>query len=373
MSIMRFPSGLLVGATLMYFLDPIRGRKRRARLREAAEHGLRVERELVGKAVRDAQHRAKGLTERVRHPLPTEVSDGVLHGRARAALGRVVSHPGAIEIEVHDGRAIVRGEIFTSEADELLRTLGKIPGLQEIVDRLERHDAADVPSLQGGLRGLRRTHRVWTPSVQAGAIAGGALLAGYGLFLQRGLGGRLVGAAGTALVLRGIFNRPLPELIGRRGGVVVEKTIVVDAPIHRVFELWRRPENFPRFMEHVRGVELHGARSRWAVDGPAGSVVKFESEITKLEPDRLICWRTLPDQPIEHAGIVRFDEVDGRTRVIVRLEYHPPGGRLVHTLAHVLGWDPKARMDDDLARMKALIEEGFTRAHRRRIAIEDLH
>ena len=37
------------------------------------------------------------------------------------------------------------------------------------------------------------------------------------------------------------------------------------------------------------------------------------------------------------------------------------------------GWDPKARMDDDLVRMKALLEEGKTRAHQHRVELADLH
>src|SRR5439155_2710441 len=93
-------SGVLVGAGLMYFFDPVRGRKRRARISEATTHAQRVERELVAKAVRDAQHRAHGLSERVKHPLATDVPDAVLEGRVRAQLGRIVSHPRAIEASV---------------------------------------------------------------------------------------------------------------------------------------------------------------------------------------------------------------------------------------------------------------------------------
>lgn len=373
MSIMRFPSALLLGAGLMYFLDPARGRKRRARVVEAANHAQRVERELVGKAYRDAQQRARGLSERVRHPLPGDVSDGVLLGRARAALGRVVSHPGAIEIEVHDGRAVLRGAILEREATEAIRGIGKIPGIREVIDRLETHASADVPALQGAGKQLRRLRRVWSPAQQVGAIGGGALLATYGLLLRRGILGPVIGAAGGALAVRGIFNRPMSELFARRPGIIVQKTIMVDAPVHRVFELWSRPESFPRFMEHVRDVEISGSRQHWRVDGPAGTIVEFDSQVTKSEPDRVICWATLPGQPIEHEGQVRFDEVGGRTRVHVQLTYHPPGGRIGHTLAHILGWDPKRRMDDDMIRMKALLEEGKTRAHHSRIAIEDLH
>ena len=373
MSITRFPSWLLLGAGLMYFFDPARGRKRRARIVEAAQHAQRVERDLVAKARRDAEHRAHGVAERARHPLAIDVSDGVLHGRARAALGRVVSHPGAIDVDVREGRAVLRGPLFEHEAGELLRTIGKIPGIHEVVDRLERHASADVPALQGGPRAIRRRRRVWPPAARVGAIGGGLALGTYGLLLKRGWFGSALGVAGGALLLRGAFNRPFAELVGRGGGVVVTKTIHVNAPLHHVFDLWSKPENFPRFMEHVRGVEVEGTRSRWCVDGPAGTVLEFESQITKLVPDRMISWRTLVGQPVEHEGVVRFEETGGTTRVQVRLEYHPPGGRIGHTIAHVLGWDPKRRMDDDLVRMKALLEEGSTRAHHTRIRIEDLH
>jgi uncharacterized membrane protein len=356
----------------MYFLDPFRGRKRRARITEAATHAQRVERELVGKAVRDAQHRAHGLTERVRHPMQSEVSDGVLVGRARAALGRVVTHPSALEIEVRDGRAIVRGAILQREADDAVRCIRKIPGVRDVIDRLERHATADVPSLQGAGKRVGIARRVWPPAAQVGAISGGLALVGYGL-AHRGFVGSALALTGGALALRGGTNRPLRELLDRKNGVVVHKTIMVEAPIQRVFELWSHPENFPRFMEHVRQVEVDGSRSRWRVDGPAGTVVEFESQITRSEPARVLCWQTLPDQPFEHDGMVRLDEVGGRTRVHVQVRYHPPGGRLGHTLAHVLGWDPKRRLDDDLVRMKALLEAGRTRAHGQRVALEDLH
>jgi uncharacterized membrane protein len=357
----------------MYFLDPFRGRKRRARIAEAATHAQRIERELFGKALRDAQHRARGLTERVRHPMASEVADGVLNGRARAALGRVVSHPSAIEIEVRDGRAVARGAILAGEADDAVRCLGKIPGIHEVIDRLERHATADVPALQGEGRRVQRGRQIWPPAAQLGALGGGLAVASYGLLLRRGLLGAALGLAGGALALRGGTNRPLRELFGRKGGVVVQKTITVEAPIQKVFDLWSHPENFARFMNHVRGVERDGSRSRWRVDGPAGTVVVFESEVTRAEPNRLICWHTLPNQPIEHEGMVRFDEHDGSTRVHVQMRYHPPGGRVAHTLAHILGWDPKRRMDDDLVRMKALLEDGRTRAHHARVALEDLH
>jgi uncharacterized membrane protein len=371
MSITRFPGGLLVGAGLMYFFDPARGRKRRARLAELVLHAQRVERVLVGKAARDAKQRMRGLGGKVRHALEDDVTDGVLQSRARAAIGRVVSHPGAIECEIDGGHAVLRGPILASEARDAIARVARIPGIHGVIDRLERHLSSDVPALQGG-RTVRRQRETWPPSRQVGAIGSGLALALYGLVVKRGVLGTAVGAAGGALAVRGLVNRPLRELVEPSGEIVVQKTITVAAPIHMVFDLWTRPDQFPRFMEHVRDVEIQGAHSKWRVDGPAGQNIEFVSRVTRLVPDRVLAWHTLPDQPIEHEGTVRFDEVADGTRVHVTMRYHPPGGLVGHAVAHLLGWDPKRRLDDDLVRMKALLEDGHTRAHGQRVSIVDV-
>ncbi len=375
MKVTSFPGGLLLGVGLMYFLDPIRGRKRRARINEAVMRAQRQERELLAKASRDARQRAHGLVERTKHRPSPDAPDQVIESRVRACLGRAVSHPGALDVVVHDGRVVLRGPVFTYEADFVLRAVRRVAGVREVVDRMERHDtASSVPSLQG--EGRRQRTR-WSPSAQVAASGAGTLLMAYGLLVKRGLTGMVLGAAGTALALRGTVNKPMPEIMGKKGtrGVTVQKTILVHRPVHEVFDLWSRYDNFPLFMNHVRDVdlELGGRKSRWTVDGPAGTKVEFEAETIELEPDRVIGWRTLPDQPVEHEGRVRFEEAPDGTRVHVQMAYRPPGGIVGHAIAHILGWDPKRRMDDDLVRMKALLEEGKTRAHHHRVEMTDLH
>jgi uncharacterized membrane protein len=373
MKLTSFPGGVLLGAGLMYFMDPIRGRKRRARINEAVQHAQRHERDLLAKASRDARQRAHGLVERAKHRPSPDAPDQVIESRVRACLGRAVSHPGALDVAVVDGRAILRGPVFTQEADFVVRAVRGVPGVREVVDRMERHESAGaIPSLQGQGRHRRRR---WSPTAQVAASGAGAAMMLYGLLLRRGLVGTLFGAAGGALALRGTVNRPMPELIGRGHGIAVQKTIVVHRPINEVFDLWSRFDNFPMFMQHVRDVDLEigGPRSRWTVDGPAGTKVEFEAETTAFEPDRVIAWKTLPNQPIEHEGRVRFDQIPQGTRVQVQMTYRPPGGIVGHAIAHILGWDPKARMDDDLVRMKALLEDGRTRAHQHRVELADLH
>jgi len=370
-----FPGGILVGVGLMYFLDPVRGRRRRARINEAVARAERHERELLRKASRDARQRAHGFAERLAHQPAADVSDDVIEQRVRACLGRAVSHPSAIDVVAREGRVILRGPVLTDEANDVVRCVARVSGVRDVVDRMERHlTAGSIPSLQGEGR-VRRHRESWSPAFQVAATGIGTVMFLYGWFFRGGVTGKLLGTAGGVLALRGSFNRTMPELIGRGRGITVQKTITVHRPVEEVFELWSRLDNFPMFMEHVRDidVEIGGNRSRWTVDGPAGTKVEFEAEMCELVTDSVIAWKTLPNQPIDHEGRVRFEELSGGTRVHVQMTYRPPGGVIGHAIAHLLGWDPKARMDDDLVRMKALLEEGKTRAHMHRIELVDLH
>jgi uncharacterized membrane protein len=44
--------------------------------------------------------------------------------------------------------------------------------------------------------------------------------------------------------------------------------------------------------------------------------------------------------------------------VDIRLSYNPVAGGMGHAVAAMFGADPKTQMDEDLARMKTLIETG---------------
>lgn len=371
----NFPGGLLLGVGLMYLLDPVRGKRRRRRIEEAVRHAERVERRLLTKAASDAQNRMHGFVERVRHGTTADAPDEVIEQRVRARIGHVSMHPGAIDLSVVARRLVLRGPVLRDEADDIVRVARFTPGIREVVDRLERHESPlGVPGLQGGRR--RNVRGSWNPTLQAGATGAGALLFLYGMLLRRGIIGTAIGAAGGALAIRGALNRPLDELFGKTSGVTIQKSIVVNQPIHVVFDLWSRLDNFPLFMEHVQEVDVQvgGARSRWVVHGPAGAKIEFEAETIEMSPDRVIAWRTIENQPIEHTGRVIFEPIDeNSTRVFVNMTYRPPAGLVGHAVASILGWDPKSRMDDDLIRMKALLEQGRTRAHHRNVALRDLH
>jgi uncharacterized membrane protein len=142
--------------------------------------------------------------------------------------------------------------------------------------------------------------------------------------------------------------------------VDLQKSIAIRAPVEEVFARWTDFAHFPRFMKHVRDVRLTGdGRSHWVVEGPAGTNVKWDAELTHVEPNRLLVWRSLPGARVANAGVVRFEsDGSGVTRVHVQLTFRPPGGALGHLIAALFGQDPKHALDDDLLRFKSLLEHG---------------
>lgn len=181
-------TGLGVGAGLMYFLDPDRGRRRRALVRDQVVHSAHVGKDAVGATRRDVAHRAAGVMARMRGAVQgAPVDDVVLADRVRAQLGRFVSHPHAIEVAVSDGIVALRGPILMAEVPRLISAIERVRGVREVVDALEAHaEAGDVPALQGGgpvpgtLPAIRQ--RTWSPTTRL--LVGTAAATGVGLLAR---------------------------------------------------------------------------------------------------------------------------------------------------------------------------------------------
>lgn len=143
--------------------------------------------------------------------------------------------------------------------------------------------------------------------------------------------------------------------------VRVSKTFTVNRSREEVYAFWRQLENLPRFMTHLESVEVLGnQRSRWTARGPAGVRLSWEAETIEDSPNRSISWRSLPGSQIDNRGTVRFDRAPGNrgTELRVQLEYAPPGGRAVNTLAKLIGRSPEQVIQEDLRRLKRLLETG---------------
>ncbi len=363
-------AGFSAGAAFMYMMDPDRGRRRRALVRDKTARTIHETERAIDKTTRDISNRARGIAAMARSILGDRyVDEDVVVARARAKIGRIVSHPHAIEIRSERGRLVLEGPVLEREYHALLAAARSASEGMEIDDRLDRHAEADIPALQGGPARpgerweLMQTN--WTPAVRMLAGAGGTALLLRGL-RRGGLGGFASGVVGSGMLLRAAANMELKRALGIDGAhraVNIEKTVNVHAPAPDVFAFWSRYENFPRFMSHLAEVrDLGNNRSHWVAKGPLGMPVTWTAEITDRVENKLLAWRSLPGAYLENNGVVRFDPTpDGGTRITIRMSYTPPLGVVGHTLAQIFGVDPKHDMDEDFVRLKSLIEHGKTR------------
>ena len=191
----------------------------------------------------------------------------------------------------------------------------------------------------------------------------GMVLAGLGAWLfKRGMSGHCdtyqmlgLSTAGTGEDTR--------QALGGPAGVIVEESVTINRPISELYRFWRNLENLPRFMTHLDSVErITDTLSRWRAKAPAGTTVEWNAEIINEVPDQVIGWKSIEGSDVVSAGSVNFDEAGGGrgTRVRVRLQYSPPGGKVGDAIARLIGSDAATQIRQDLQRFKQLVETGET-------------
>lgn len=121
------------GALAMYYLDPELGERRRALLAELVRSGLPEQRR--------AQRRDR-LSRRTYHRLTQAdpQSDAALRDRIQTRLGRLVSHPGAIDVNVDNGVVRLSGRVLALERDGLLQQVRAMAGVQKLVNAMTALD-----------------------------------------------------------------------------------------------------------------------------------------------------------------------------------------------------------------------------------------
>jgi hypothetical protein len=185
----NFLLGAALGAGLIYMLDPQSGRRRRALVRDKVTRAGHLTRDALDATARDAYNRGQGIITSTRARWRSEeVADEVLVERVRAKLGRVCSHPHAIDVRVAHGNITLRGPILASEAPAVLRTTQGVRGVKAVMNQMDVHETADgVPALQGEgtIAGssfdIRQSN--WAPATRAMVAAAG--LAATGLCVAR--------------------------------------------------------------------------------------------------------------------------------------------------------------------------------------------
>jgi BON domain len=214
---LSFGAGLGMGISVMYLVDPDRGKRRRALLRDKCVSATRKTGEVIEVTARDFTNRAQGIAASIQSRFTSaEADDAVLVDRVRSKLGRIVSHPGAIEVASENGNVTLSGPILEAEVDSLLACVKAVQGVNELANNLEVHkEAGNYPALQGGREPQRPRFEFlqenWSPAARFVAGAVGASLAIYG-GTRRDILGAGFGAAGVLLLTRGITNTELKRL-----------------------------------------------------------------------------------------------------------------------------------------------------------------
>jgi uncharacterized membrane protein len=363
--IAKWLGGAAAGALLMYLLDPDRGSARRARSAAAVRNaGSRTTSALgnvwhgagerIGAISDDLRNSAADIAERIR-------PDGAANsGSALERMGRAASEALDAGIDKAKDSMARAGDAVESGVDKAQSAAGSA------LDSDTYSRTYGTGSLRARMRDtLQGPDGEWTPTARNSALAGGGLLALYALTKRSPLA-LLLGLGGALLLARGAAGQPVMDMLRNRTRsfstdqtIDFSKSIHIDAAPDEVYDLWSNYENFPQFMSHVVEVrDLGRGRSHWVVRGPGGSEYAWNSVLTEQDRPHRLAWRSEAGADIPQSGAIQFEPHRGGTRVTVRMSYTPPAGVLGHGLASLLGSDPKAQMDDDLARMKAFIERG---------------
>ena len=144
-------------------------------------------------------------------------------------------------------------------------------------------------------------------------------------------------------------------------GFRVDQTITIERPVSQVYAFWNKFENLPRFMRHIQSVTVRDdLHSHWAVKTVGEKIVEWDAEIIERRENEMISWRSMPGADVDNAGSVWFTPTKGKIGTVVRvsLKYAPAAGQAGVMAAKLLGRDAQAEIEEDLHRLKSLLETG---------------
>ncbi|MGZ2749471.1 BON domain-containing protein [Burkholderia stagnalis] len=139
------------GAIAMYFLDPAAGRRRRAYVRDKT---VATRRDAVGYAnarTRHAAGQARGVVAGLRAYWLGDYADDIrIAERVRAALGRLVSRPRAVDVSVSGGHVRLTGRVPDAERRAAVRGVAGVRGVRAVDDGLSTRGRAEDGMRAGG-------------------------------------------------------------------------------------------------------------------------------------------------------------------------------------------------------------------------------
>ena len=202
--------------------------------------------------------------------------------------------------------------------------------------------------------------------------AGGAALAIFGLgrILKHPVAAIFQIVAGGLLLRRGLTGHcPAYQAMGKdtadaspaaARAITIKEVVVVNVPKSEVYSFWRKLENLPLFMKHLKKVEeTSTTRSHWEaqINDVLGKL-EWDAEILEEKEGELIRWASVPGASVENTGEVKFVDVPGNlaTEVHATITYNPPAGPLGALAGKLLNSTFASMIQSDLKSFKQVIE-----------------
>lgn len=133
--------GAILGAGMMFVMDPDRGQRRRTMARLKARRKGRELQVFGGRMAsrsRDLRNRVRGRVIEAQAALRGEpVEDEILLERIRSRIGHYSDHPRNIMVTVKDGMVTVGGPILAREVDLVIRCVQGVRGVRGVTNSLE--------------------------------------------------------------------------------------------------------------------------------------------------------------------------------------------------------------------------------------------
>ncbi|HSI70653.1 MAG TPA: SRPBCC family protein [Gillisia sp.] len=181
-----------------------------------------------------------------------------------------------------------------------------------------------------------------------------------------GIAGGVV--AGGALLFKGatgnwpFFGGDGKDKAGVNNIVDLESKLTIDRPREELYAYWRKLENLPNFMSHLKEVQQEDAKiSTWVAKIPGGlGTIEWDAEIVQERTNEILRWRSLPGAEIDNAGEVHFeDALDGEGTIVeTKISYRPPAGDVGGYAAKLLNPAFEKIVKKDLKEFKTFMESG---------------
>ncbi len=133
-----------------------------------------------------------------------------------------------------------------------------------------------------------------------------------------------------------------------------EKTMIINAPIDRVYDMWVRSSNYPKLLSHVKEVTLKSPTvEHWKVE-LAGIPLEFDIELTDIQENKHLAWKSIAGT--DNSGFVHFEPVPEGTKVTVHFNFLPElyPAELVEKLG--AGGMVENQIQEDMDNLKSRIE-----------------